>query len=200
MSVSRCLFVDWSSKIKHLNDSCRAEIKILTNDLYQFIIFYCTCSECIYHDRCRMCYTDCIRQLNLTFLSKSCSNNILGNVTCCISGRTVNLCTVFSRESPAAVTCHSTVSIYDDLTSCKSTVSVWSADYKTSCRVDEELCLLIYHALRNDCIEYIFLNIFMDLILCHFRIMLCRKYDCIQTCRNTILIIFNRNLCLSIRS
>ena len=64
----------------------------------------------------------------------------------------------------------------------------------------EELCLLIYHALRNDCIEYIFLNIFMNLILCHFRIMLCRKYDCIQTCRNTILIIFNRNLCLSIRS
>ena len=38
MSVSRCLFVDWSSKIKHLNDSCRAEIKIPTNDLYQFIM------------------------------------------------------------------------------------------------------------------------------------------------------------------
>ena len=33
MSVSCCLFVDRSSQIQHLDDSCRTEIKVLTDDL-----------------------------------------------------------------------------------------------------------------------------------------------------------------------
>ena len=90
---------------------------------------------------------------------------------------------------------HSTVSIYNNLSSSQSAVTVWSTDYKAACRVDaKNFCILIYHALRNDCIEYIFLNIFMNLLLSHIRVMLCRKNNCIQTLWRTILIIFYSNL------
>ena len=40
----------------------------------------------------------------------------------------------------------------------------------------------------------------MNLFLCYFRIMLCWKDNGIQTNRLAILIIFNRNLCLAVRS
>ena len=110
MSVSCCLFVDRSSQIQHLDDSCRTEIKVLTKDLNQFCIRKFSCSECINCDRCRLCNTDCIGKLNLTFLSKSCCYNILCCITCCISCRTVYLCTVLSGESTAAVTSCSAIS------------------------------------------------------------------------------------------
>ena len=144
VSVSSCLFVNRSSQVKHLNDSSRTKVKVLTNNLNQFCIRKFACSKCFYVDRCRMSNTDCIGKLNLTFICKTCCNDILCNITCSICCRTVNLCAVFSGESSAAVTTSSTICINNDLTSCKSTVTVRSADYETSCRVDEVLCILIY--------------------------------------------------------
>ena len=70
--------------------------------------------------------------------------------------------------------------------------------HKSSCRINEELCLVVNHISRNDLIENIFLNILMDLFLCHLRIMLCGKHDCIQALRHMIFIILHRHLCLSI--
>ena len=95
---------------------------------------------------------------------------------------------------------HSTISVYDDLTACQSAVSVRSADYKTSGWIHKELGISIYHISRDRLIKYVFLNILMDLLLSHLRIMLCRKYNSIQTNRSVILVIFYSNLGLSIRS
>ena len=147
-----------------------------------------------------MSHPDCIRKLDLTFLCDSCCNDVLCNITCCVCCRPVYLCTVFSRECSTAVTCHSAVSIYNNLSSCQTAVSVWSADHKTACRIDEEFCMFIYHLSRDDLVKYIFLDICVDLFLCHIRIMLCRKYHCIQTFRSSILIILYCYLCLSVRT
>ena len=64
------------------------------------------------------------------------------------------------------------------------------ADYKTSCRVNEEFCLIVNHFCRNYRIKYIFLNVLVNLLLCHIRIMLCRKYHCVQSLWHSCLIIF----------
>ena len=98
------------------------------------------------------------------------------------------------------MTCHSTVSIYNNLSSCQSTVSVWSSDHETSGRIDKEFCMLIYHLRRNDLIKYIFFDVFMDLLLCHIRVMLCGKYHCIQTFWSSVFIIFYGYLSLSVRA
>ena len=74
--------------------------------------------------------TDCVGKLDLAFVGKTCCyDDILCYVTCCISRRTVYLCTVFSGESSAAVTSVSAVGVYDDLTSGEAGISVRSADY-----------------------------------------------------------------------
>ena len=147
-----------------------------------------------------MSNTDRIGKLNLTFICKTCCNNIFCNITCSIRCGTVYLCTVFTGESTAAMTSGSTVSINDDLTSGKSAVTMRSADHETSCWVDEVFCVLIYHICRNDLIENIFLNVLMDLLLSYIRIMLCRAYYCIDTAWFSGFIIFYSNLCFSIRS
>ena len=67
----------------------------------------------------------------------------------------------------------STVGINDDLTSCQTTVTVRSADNKTACWVDEELCICVYHLLRKDLIKYIFLDVLMDLLLGNILVVLC---------------------------
>ena len=200
VSVSCCLFVDWSSQVKHLDDSRRTKIEIITDDLYQFHIRNFSCSKCFYMNRCRMSYTDRIGKLNFAFVSKSCCYDILSYITSCICCRTVNLCAVLSRESSAAVTSGSAVSINDDLTSCKSTVTVRSADYKTSCRIDEVFCILVYHISRDDLIKYIFLNVLMDLLLSYIRVMLCRAYNCIDTDRFAFFTVFNSYLSFSVWS
>ena len=100
MSVSSSLFVDWSSQIKHTNDSCRTKIEVFTNDFYKFCLGKFACSKCVHIDGSRFCYTDCIRKLDFTFVSQSCCNKILCNITCCISCGTVNFCAVFTKAPP----------------------------------------------------------------------------------------------------
>ena len=126
VTISSSLFVDRTAKIKHLDDTSRTKVKILTNDLNKLGLRKLTSSESIHTDRCRMCNTDRIGKLDLTLVSKTCCNNILSNVTSCISCRTVYLCAVLTGESTAAVTSCSTVGINDDLTSCQATVTVRS--------------------------------------------------------------------------
>ena len=147
-----------------------------------------------------MCHTDRIRQLDLALVSQTCCYDILCNITCCVSRGTVNFGAVFSGESSATVTTISTVSIYDDLSSCQTTVTVWSADYESSCRIYKEFGICIYHLCRKDLIEDIFFDIFVDLFLCYIRIVLCGQYDCIQAVCFSVIIIFYSYLRFSVRS
>ena len=144
--------------------------------------------------------SDRIGKLDLTLIGKSCYNDVLSNITCCVGCGTIHLCAVLSGEGAAAVTGISAVGVYDDLSACKSAVSVRAADNETSCRVDKELRLRIYHFLRKDLIEHILFNVFMDLLLCYGLIVLRGKNDGVKAERLAVFIVFNGNLCLSIRT
>ena len=137
MSVSCCLLVDRTTKIQHLNDACRAKVKVFSDDLYQLLVRKLSGSVGICHNGGRLCHADGIGKLDLALLGKSCCHNVLCNITRCISCRTVYLCAVLSGESAAAVTGISAVGIYDDLTSGKTCITVRPSDYKTACGVDK---------------------------------------------------------------
>ena len=96
VTISCCLFVDWTAKVKHLDDTSRTKIKVLTNNLDKLSLRKLTCSESINTDRSRMSNTDRIGKLDLALVSKTCCNDVLGNITSCISCRTVNLCAVLT--------------------------------------------------------------------------------------------------------
>ena len=98
------------------------------------------------------------------------------------------------------MTCISAVGVYDDLTTGQSAVTVRSADHKTSGRIDEELGVCIDHVCGQNGIEYIFLDILMNLFLRYMLVMLGRQNDSFQTDRLAILIIFYGYLALAVGS
>ena len=77
MTISSSLLVDRTTKIKHLDDTSRTKIKILTNDLNKSGLRKLTCSEGIHTDRSRMSNTDRIGKLDLTLVSKTSCNTAL---------------------------------------------------------------------------------------------------------------------------
>src|SRR6187401_3340444 len=58
------------------------------------------------------------------------------NVTCSISSRTVNFTWIFTTECTTTVSTFSTVSIYNDLTTGKTCISMRSANHEFTCWVN----------------------------------------------------------------
>ena len=143
---------------------------------------------------------DGVGQLDLTLVSQSGRYNILSNIAGCVGCRAVYLGAVLSRECAAAMACRSAIGINDDLASGQAAVAVRAADHKTSGRIDEKFCILIYHICRDNGIKYILPDICVNLLLCHVLIMLSREHHCIQTGRTSVLVVLHRNLCLSVRA
>ena len=96
--------------------------------------------------------------------------------------------------------CHSAVTIYDNLPSGQSAVSVRSANHKTPCRINKELRILVNHLRIEYWIKDIFTNVFVDLLLGDRRIMLCGKNNCFQTRWLSILAVLHCYLRLSVRA
>ena len=145
MSISCGLFVNWSSQIEHLNNSCWTKIEVFTYNFNQFLITQLPCTIGINGDGSWMCHTNCIGKLNLTLISKSCCHNILCNISCCIGSRAIHLRAILSRESTTTMTSISTIGIHNDLSSCQARISMWSTNHKSSRWIDKEFCILIHH-------------------------------------------------------
>ena len=94
----------------------------------------------------------------------------------------------------------SAVCIYDDLSSGQSGITVRSSDYETAGGIDKELRFAVNHILRQNRIEHVFFDIFMNLLLAHFRTMLCGKHYSIQPEGLAVLVILYCHLGLSIRT
>ena len=75
--------------------------------------------------------------------------------------------------------CITAVGIYDDLTSGKTCITVRSADDETSGRIDEVLGICIQQFFRENRFKYEFLDILVNLCLCHIGIVLGRKNYCL---------------------
>ena len=96
MSVVGRLTVDRPSQIQHLDDTCRSQIKVFPDQFHEIFAGYFSGAERIHIDGSRMCNTDRIRQLDLTFVSQSGSYDILCHIARSVSSRTVYLGTVLA--------------------------------------------------------------------------------------------------------
>ena len=61
-----------------------------------------------------LCHADSIRNLHQHFIANTGSHQVLGNMTCSISCRTVNFGGIFTAESTTTVCTFTTISIYND--------------------------------------------------------------------------------------
>ena len=106
--VGSCLLVDRSAQIQHFDDACRAQIEVRSDYFLDLCVGDMAGSKCIYQNGSGLCHADCIRELNLEFIRKSRCDQVLGNVSGCVSCASVYLCTILSGKGSAAVAGHST--------------------------------------------------------------------------------------------
>ncbi len=75
-----------------------------------------------------------------------------------------------------------------------------SADDETAGRVDEDLCIFVDHACRNDRVDDVPADIRMNLLLRHIRVMLGRDDDRLEARRPALLVVLDGDLGLAVRT
>ena len=171
---------------------------MLADDLHDLLFIYLAGAEGVDVDGSRLCNADRIGELDLRSVGIACCHQVLCDITGCIGSASVDLGAVLAGEASAAVTACSAVGVDDDLTAGKTCIALGSADDETTGGIDVDLGVIVDHGGINNGIDHVFADIFMDLLLCDFRIMLCGDNDRIKAYRMIILIIFHRDLGLSV--
>lgn len=143
MTVCCCLLENWFSEIKFFNDSFWTEIEVVLDSVCDCLKIYFFCTKTIEIDTYWLGYSDCISELNFTLVADATSHNIFSKVSRDIRSASIYFCRIFSRESSTSMSSDTTITIYDNLSSCKSCVSNWSAYVKVSCRIYVVFCVFI---------------------------------------------------------
>ena len=141
----------------------------------QFFFYFCS-SEILKEEADWLFYSNCIANLQLTFLTKSARYNIFSKISCHIGCTSINLSGVLSGESSSTVSSHTTITIYNDFSPSQSTISDWSSNIEVSSWINMNNCLLIHKIPNNWCDHLLFYRL-MKLFLSNIFAMLRRNND-----------------------
>ena len=173
VTVSRSLLVNRTAEVKHFDNAGRSQVKMFPDDLCQLLITKFAGSECLDHNGGGLSHTNRIGQLDLNLVCKPGRNQVLRDITGCISAGAVHFGAVLAGESSATVPCISAICIHNSLASLEAGIAMRTSDDKTTGRIYEKLGLIINQLGRNNGFKHIFADILMDLFLAYARIMLC---------------------------
>src|SRR5689334_23335054 len=84
------------AQVERTDDRGRAEIEMSPDPGCNFCIRYGPSAEAVYLNAHRTCYTDRIRKMYLARLCETCSDSILGRVTCSIGAHAVDSGGIFA--------------------------------------------------------------------------------------------------------
>ena len=93
-------------------------------------------------DADRFSHTDCVGELDFAFASQSCCDDVFGDMSRHVSGRSVHLGGILSAERTTTMSTPATVGIDNDFAACQAGITVRSPDDKPSGWVDVVFCLI----------------------------------------------------------
>jgi len=119
MAVLGSLSVDWSSKIKFLDDVSRSEREVVSDDFCDILISsaFSSGAESLNVDGEGLSKANSIRNLHLASVGKLVGNNRLGDVSAIVCCGSVDLGGVFAGEGTTTVGCPSAVGVDDNFSS-----------------------------------------------------------------------------------
>ena len=163
----------------------------------QFFFYFCS-SEILQEETHWLFYSNCIANLQLTFITKSACYDIFSKISCHIGSTPINLGWIFPRESSSTVPSHTTITIYNNFSPSQSTISDWSSNIEVSSWINMNNCLLI-HKIPNNWCDHLLFYIFVKLFLSNIFAMLRRNNNGCYSFSFSIFI-FYTHLSFSIRT
>ena len=176
MPIACSSFVDWFSKLKEINNSLRAKIKMCLHSLKDQFFFYFCSSEILKKETHWLFYSNCIANLQLTLLAKSARYNIFSKISCHIGCTSINLGWILPRESSSTVSSHTTITIYNDFSPSQSTISDRTSNIEASSWIDMNKGLLI-HKIPNNWYDHLLFYSIVKLFLSNIFAMLRRNHN-----------------------
>src|SRR5262249_48635949 len=109
MTVVGCLAIDWTKKIKLLDDFGRLEVENFPDRALQFFFVYLAGEKCIDAHAYRLGMTNGIGKLNFTSVGKPGGDDILGPPAPHESGAAIPLRWIFPEKRATAMTSHTAI-------------------------------------------------------------------------------------------
>ena len=150
MTVIARQAVDGAAKLQRLDDSRGAQVEHLGHGSFDVGFRDSRRAERVHVNRQRTRDADGIGQLHLAARRQAGGHDVLGNPTCRVRSRAVDLRAVLARKRAAAVAAHAAVRVDDDLAAGQARVAHRPADDETARRVDEHLGAFPLHALGGE--------------------------------------------------
>merc|ERR1719253_767376 len=134
VTVGSSLAHNWALKVKIPDDTSWTKIEVVLNNFSKLSIGLSVgnSSVRVNKDGKWVWNSNGVRKLYKCPSAKSSGNKTLGDPTGSISGGTINLCGVLSREGSSSVGTPSAVGVNDNLTSSKTGISVGSSNNETT--------------------------------------------------------------------
>src|ERR1051325_7268354 len=136
VTIGGCLPVDGPAQVEGLDDAARRQLEVRAHDIRELEFVDLACPLRVDVDRDRVRDADSVSELDLAALGDASSDDILGDVSRHVTGRTVDLRRVFTRKGTAAVRASAAIGVDDDLAAREPRVALRSADDEPPCRID----------------------------------------------------------------
>mmetsp|Transcript_4219 Transcript_4219/g.3815 ORF Transcript_4219/g.3815 Transcript_4219/m.3815 type:complete len:207 (-) Transcript_4219:496-1116(-) len=159
--------------------AARSEVEIALYDIAQILIRKARHRRTIrVHEETQwLDNSNSITDLDQATLAQSGMDQGLCCPSSCICCRSINLSGILARESSTTVCSPATISINNNLTTSKTSITMRSTNSKRLAGVQVVYGLLIKVLLRDNRLYYILHQIRMDLLLTDFRAVLSRNKD-----------------------
>ena len=158
MAVRRSGAIDGTPEVEGSDDSFRGQIKHRLHQSLKITIRDRTGTERIDQNRHRLRNSDGIGELHFTPVGQSSGNDILGDKSCHVAGRAIDLGGILATESATSMAPHTAVGIHDDLSPRQAAIALRTTNDETPGRVDEVLGVVIAELSGDDRLNDVLLH------------------------------------------
>ena len=199
------LHVTRLAEVEHLFDACRREVEELRDECFNLAVVDLAGAKRIHEHGNRSRITDGISDLDFATAGEAGCDDVLGNVTGCVSTAAIDFGRVLATECATTVTAHAAVGIDDNLTARETAVAVRAADNELAGRVHENFGLLVQKLCRDDLLDEFFVDGLLDdgvleRLAVHEFVVLGGYDDVVHTDRAILFVVFDSDLRLCIRA
>src|SRR4029450_2687031 len=136
MTVVGSLAIDWTKKVKLLDDFGWLEVENFPDRALQSFLVHLAGAESIDAHAYWFGMTNGVSELNFTSVGQTGGDDILGHPASHVSGAAIHLRWIFPGKRATAMTSHAAIGIADNFAAGYACIAFGPANYEPACWID----------------------------------------------------------------